>query len=73
MLGLELSEDARPNESNICTRDKTRQAPAESPANTIEEGATGAWKAPGGGEIRVRYACRTSSSAAGYGFCGASL
>ena len=47
MLGLELREDGRPNESNICTRDKTRQAPAELPANTIEEGATGAWNAPG--------------------------
>lgn len=39
---LKVQEDKRANESSIWMRDKVRQAPVESPANTIDDGAIAA-------------------------------
>ena len=47
--------------------------PAESPPNTISLAGTAAWKEPGGGARRLRYAVKQSSKAAGKGPWGESL
>lgn len=68
-----IERDARFKVKRAWSRTRDRFPPAESPARMILFAGTGSCNAPGGGWISDRYAVRASTSAAGNGFCGASL